>query len=123
MSLSAVPLVDLAAQYHLLKSEVDAAIRRVVESCAFAGGEEVAAFEAELASYCAAGPAPRPRLRCAACASGTDAIYLALRAMGVGPGDEVITVAHTFAATAGAIRLTGARPVFVDVVPDTMLMD
>ncbi len=123
MSLSAVPFVDLAAQYRFLKSEVDAAIRRVLESCAFVGGEEAAAFEAELASYCAAGPAPRPHLRCVACANGTDAIYLVLRAMGVGPGDEVITVAHTFAATAEAIGLTGARPVFVDVLPDTMLMD
>jgi dTDP-4-amino-4,6-dideoxygalactose transaminase len=118
-----IPLVDLAVQYRTIQAEVDAAIRRVLERSAFIGGEEVEAFAAEFAAYCAAGREPTGPLHCAPCGNGTDALYLALRALGIGPGDEVITVAHTFIATAEAIGLTGARPVFVDVLPDTLLMD
>lgn len=117
----AIPLVDLRAQYQELKTEIDAAIRRVVERTAFIGGEEVTRFEEEFAAYCSAG-ASTP-LHCAGCGNGTDALYLALRALGIGPGDEVITVAHTFIATAEAISLTGAQPVFVDVRDSTLLMD
>jgi dTDP-4-amino-4,6-dideoxygalactose transaminase len=129
-----VPFVDLSAQYQTIKPEIDAAIQGVIDRSAFVGGEAVGTFEAEFAAYCGAGgDAPpsngRPAgpeegpLHCAGCANGTDAIYLALRAMEIGPGDEVITVAHTFTATAEAIVLAGARPVFVDVLPDTMLID
>lgn len=121
-----IPLVDLHAQYREIGTDVNAAIERVIRKGAFIGGEEVRSFQAEFAAYCAA-PAvdgqPAPELHCAACGNGTDALYLSLRALGVGRGDEVITVAHTFIATAEAITLTGARPVFVDVLEDTMLMD
>ncbi|HLL73722.1 MAG TPA: DegT/DnrJ/EryC1/StrS family aminotransferase [Pyrinomonadaceae bacterium] len=125
-----VPFVDLRAQYLDIKAEVDAAIQGVIDRNAFIGGEEVRAFQEEFAAYCAqqagraaGGARPRAKLHCATCGNGTDAIYLTLRALGVGPGDEVITVAHTFIATTEAISMTGARPVFVDVLPDTMLMD
>lgn len=116
-----IPLVDLRAQYLQLKGEIDGAIRRVVERTSFIGGEEVARFEEEFAAYCSVG-ASQP-VHCAGCGNGTDALYLALRALGIGPGDEVITVAHTFIATAEAITLTGARPVFVDIRDSTLLMD
>jgi dTDP-4-amino-4,6-dideoxygalactose transaminase len=118
-----VRFVDLPAQYRSIKDEVAAAMRRVLDRCAFVGGDEVAAFERELAEYCADGDLPAARRHCVGVANGTDALYLALRAMGVGPGDEVITVANTFIATAATIAQTGARPVFVDVCADTMLMD
>jgi dTDP-4-amino-4,6-dideoxygalactose transaminase len=125
-----VPFVDLKAQYLDIKGEVDAAIQRVIDRNAFIGGEDVRAFQEEFAAYCAEqagraaeGERPRAKLHCATCGNGTDAIYLTLRALGIGPGDEVITVAHTFIATTEAISMTGARPVFVDVLPDTMLMD
>jgi dTDP-4-amino-4,6-dideoxygalactose transaminase len=111
-----IPLVDLNAQYLALKPEIDAAMERVLARSAFIGGEDHQQFEAEFAAYCEASA-------CAGVGNGTDALYLTLRALGVGPGDEVITVAHTFIATAEAISLTGARPVFVDVREDTMLMD
>ncbi len=117
MGATKIPFVDLAGQYRSIREEVDAAIARVVTSCEFVGGSEVAAFETELSRYCGDG------LHALGCANGTDALYLVLRALGVGPGDEVITVAHTFIATAEAIGLTGARPVFVDVLEDTLLMD
>jgi dTDP-4-amino-4,6-dideoxygalactose transaminase len=111
-----IPLVDLRAQYEAIQPEIDGAIRRVVESAAFIGGEEVQAFEREFAEFCGAGST-------AGVANGSDALYLALRALGVGPGDEVITVANTFIATVEAITLVGARPVFVDLCADTMLID
>jgi dTDP-4-amino-4,6-dideoxygalactose transaminase len=111
-----IQLVDLKAQYHSIKSEIDSAIQRVIENSAFVGGKEVKQFEAEFAAYCEA-------KACVGVGNGTDAIYLTLRAMGIGPGDEVITVAHTFIATSEAISMTGARPVFVDIKEDTMLMD
>ena len=111
-----IQLVDLNAQYHSIKSEVDSVIQRVIDSSAFVGGKEIKQFEAEFAAYCEA-------RACVGVGNGTDAIYLTLRALGVGPGDEVITVAHTFIATSEAISMTGARPVFVDIKEDTMLMD
>jgi len=111
-----VPLVDLHAQYLTIKSEVDAAIEKAIARSAFIGGEEVRNFELEFAQYCEA-------RACVGVGNGTDALYLTLRAMGIGAGDEVITVAHTFIATTEAISSTGARPVFVDIKPDTMLMD
>ena len=103
-----VPIVDLRAQYHSIQPEVDSAIARVVASTQFIGGEECRLFEQEFAAYCGARHA-------IGVANGTDALTVALRAYGIGPGDEVVTVANTFIATGEAILLNGARPVFVDV--------
>ena len=111
-----MPFVDLAAQYDSIQNEINAAIRRVLQNHHFILGPETSAFEREFAEYCRVP-------HCVACANGTDALALALRACGVGPGDEVITVSHTFAATAEAVCLAGALPVFVDVRDDTLLMD
>ena len=111
-----IPFVDLQAQYLSIKPEIDAAMQRVVDRTAFIGGEGLKKFEDEFASFCTA-------KACVDCGNGTDALYLALRALGVGRGDEVITVAHTFIATTEAISQTGAKPVFVEIREDTMLMD
>ncbi len=105
-----IPLADLQAQYQVIGEEIDAAIRRVISKSSFILGPEVANFEQAFAAYCGAE-------HCAGVSSGTAALELALRAMGVGTGDEVITVAHTFIATAEAISVVGATPVFVDVDP------
>jgi dTDP-4-amino-4,6-dideoxygalactose transaminase len=113
---AAIPLVDLKAQYAQIGPAIDAAIRRVVESAEFIMGPDVGAFEAAYASFCGA-------QACVGVSSGTSALELALRAFGVGPGDEVITVAHTFIATAEAISAVGARPVFVDIDPNTYTLD
>lgn len=109
-------MLDLRAQHATIRSEVMAAVERVVDSQMFVLGPEVAELECELAGYCAAPYA-------VACASGTDALILAMRALGIGPGDEVITVPFSFYATASCIALTGARPVFTDIEPDTFNMD
>ena len=103
-----IPLIDLKAQYHNIKKEIDLAIARVLESSQFVLGDEVSAFEEEFAAYCGA----RYGI---AVNSGTSALHLSLLAAGIGPGDEVITVPFTFVATAAAIGYTGARPVFVDI--------
>ncbi len=114
--MATIPLVDLKAQYDSIREEIDRAMHEVIERSAFVQGKEVREFEAEFASYCGS-------TGCVGVGNGTDAIYLTLRALGIGPGDEVITVAHTFIATAEAITLAGADPVFVDVRPDTLLLD
>jgi dTDP-4-amino-4,6-dideoxygalactose transaminase len=111
-----VPFLDLKAQYASIKGEINAAIQEVLDSCAFAGGPFVEKFEKEWASYCGVKYA-------VGVGSGTDALWLALLALGVGPGDEVITVPNSFLATAEAISLAGATPVFVDVDPRTYTMD
>jgi dTDP-4-amino-4,6-dideoxygalactose transaminase len=111
-----VPLLDLPAQIARIRPEIDDAIGRVLASARFVGGDEVGGFEREFAAYCGVPHA-------CAVANGTDALVLALRAYGVGPGDEVVTVANTFIATGEAILLNGARPVFVDVDPRTFTMD
>jgi dTDP-4-amino-4,6-dideoxygalactose transaminase len=111
-----VPFLDLKAQYQTIKEEIDAAIQEVVNSCAFAGGPFVAKFEEEFAAYCDC-------VHVAGVGSGTEALWLALAALGIGPGDEVITVPNTFIATAEAISFCGAHPVFVDVDPATFNMD
>jgi dTDP-4-amino-4,6-dideoxygalactose transaminase len=111
-----IPLVGLLEQYRTIKPEIDEAMARVVENSAFIGGEEVRLFESEFAAYCEA-------KACVGVGNGTDALYLTLKCLGIGPGDEVITVAHTFIATSEAISMTGARPVFIDIKKDTMLMD
>jgi dTDP-4-amino-4,6-dideoxygalactose transaminase len=113
---SVTPMVDLGAQYRRIKPAVDAAIARVVESGQFIKGEDCRLFEAEFAAWCGVGDA-------AGVANGTDALTLAIKAFGVGAEDEVITVSNTFIATGEAILLNGARPVFVDVDPDTFTMD
>jgi dTDP-4-amino-4,6-dideoxygalactose transaminase len=111
-----IPLVDLKAQYALIKAEVDAAIQRVLDSTSFILGGEVTEFEQSFAAHAGARGA-------VGVASGTAALMLALRACGVGPGDEVITTAHTFVATAEAISQTGATPVFVDIDLRTFNLD
>jgi dTDP-4-amino-4,6-dideoxygalactose transaminase len=111
-----IPYLDLKAQYQSIKPEIDAAIARVLESCQFVLGSEVADFEHEFATYCGAA-------ECIALNSGTSALHLALLAGGVGPGDEVLTVPFTFVASVAAVIYTGARPVLVDIDPRTFTMD
>lgn len=111
-----IPFIDLTAQYSQIRTEIDSAIARVLESGEFILGDEVAAFEAEFASYCGAGHG-------IAVNSGTSALHLALLAAGIGPGDEVITVPFTFVATVAAIRYAGAIPVFVDIESLSYNMD
>lgn len=111
-----IPLVDLKAQYALIREDVDRAMREVVESSAFIMGPQIARFEAAFAAFSGA-------RHCVGVSSGTSALELSLRVLGVGQGDEVITVAHTFIATAEAISAVGATPVFVDVDPITYCMD
>jgi dTDP-4-amino-4,6-dideoxygalactose transaminase len=111
-----VPLLDLKAQYADIRRDVDDAVKRVMESTRFIGGPEVAGLEEEVARYsqCAHG---------IGVASGTDALLLSLRALGVGPGDEVITSAYSFFASAGTIANNGATPVFVDIDPRSYNLD
>ncbi|MBW9088607.1 DegT/DnrJ/EryC1/StrS family aminotransferase [Rhizobium wenxiniae] len=111
-----IPLLDLKAQYASIKSEIDAAVLGVLASGQYTLGDEVASFEQEFADYCGVRHA-------IAVNSGTSALHLSLLAAGVGPGDEVITVPFTFVATASAICYAGARPVFVDVEPQTLTID
>lgn len=111
-----IPLGDLVTEYRSIQSEIDAAIRRVLESGQFILGPNVRALEQEVASYLGVPLA-------VGVGSGTDALVLALRALGIGPGDEVIVPAYTFFATAEAVMLAGARPVFVDVEPDSYCLD
>jgi len=110
------PFIDLKAQYRTIQPEIDAAIREVIESTAFIGGKYARAFETSFARACGVS-------RAVGASSGTTALHLALAALGVGPGDEVITVPNTFIATAEMISITGARPVFVDVEDATFNMD
>lgn len=106
-----IPLVDLNAQYHGIKHDVDAAIQDVLDSAQFINGPQVGEFEANFAAFSGVRHA-------VGVGNGTDALILALQALGVGPGDEVITAVNTFIATAEAISSVGATPVFVDVDPN-----
>jgi len=111
-----VPYLDLRAQYQSIKPEIDAAVARVLDSCQFVLGSEVAGFEQEFAAYCGTA-------ECIALNSGTSALHLALLAAGVGPGDEVITVPFTFVASVAAVIYAGARPVLVDIDPLSFTID
>jgi dTDP-4-amino-4,6-dideoxygalactose transaminase len=111
-----VPLCDIQASYRDLRPQFEAAVARVLESGQVILGPEVAALEEEIARYCGAGFG-------VGCGSGTDALSLALHALEIGPGDEVILPTFTFFATAGSIARTGARPVFVDIDPATYNLD
>jgi dTDP-4-amino-4,6-dideoxygalactose transaminase len=111
-----IPLVDLAVQHAQVADEVQAGWARVVAAGAFIGGPDVAAFESEFAAFSGVG-------HVVGVANGTDALELALRARGVGPGDEVVVPANTFVATAEAVSRVGARPVLVDCDPDHLLID
>lgn len=111
-----IPILDLTAQYTALREEIEAAAVRVLRSGRYVLGPEVEALEAELGAMPGLG-------HVVSCASGTDALSLALRALDVGPGDEILIPAFTFAAPAEAAALTGATPVFVDINPDTFLID
>ncbi len=111
-----IPLIDLKAQHRAIREELDAAIHRVLDDCAFILGSEVTAFEQEFAAYSGA---------CFGIGvnSGTSALHLALLAAGVGPGDEVITTPFTFVASVATIGYTGAKPVLVDIEPRTCNID
>jgi dTDP-4-amino-4,6-dideoxygalactose transaminase len=111
-----VKFVDLSAQHKTLETEIKEVFNRVLANCSFVLGPEVEKFEKAFASYCEVA-------HCVAVTNGTAALQLVLQGLGVGPGDEVITVAHTFIATAEAINAAGARPVFVDIDPASYTMD
>src|SRR5579862_1496556 len=111
-----IPLVNLNRQYQSLAPEIDAAIKDVCTRGDFVLGRAVAAFEASFAAYVTA-------RHCVGVASGTDALHLILRALGIGPGDEVILPANTFIATAQAVWCCGAQPVLVDCDERTATID
>ena len=108
-----IPILDLSAQNEALRSQLDLAIARVIDNSSYILGEEVAAFENEFAAYTGT-------RHCVAVANGTDALALSLRAIGVSPGDEVITTSHSASATAAAIQQIGAQPVFADIESDSL---
>ena len=112
----AVPLLDLSRQYALLKPEIEKAVFEILDKSSFILGPQVAKFEERVAELCEVKHA-------VGVASGTDALLIALRACGVEPGDEVITTDFSFFASAGVIARLGARPVFVDIEPDTYNID
>jgi dTDP-4-amino-4,6-dideoxygalactose transaminase len=111
-----IPPVDLTRQYQLIKAEADSAVLKILNSGSYIGGEAIATFERELANYIGV-------KECVSCNSGTDALFLALRALNIGVGDEVITTPFSFFATAEVITRVGAKPVFIDIDPDTFNFD
>jgi dTDP-4-amino-4,6-dideoxygalactose transaminase len=111
-----IQFVDLKAQYESIKPEIDKAISDVISKTAFVGGTFLTSFEKAFAAFCNV-------KNCVGVGNGTDAIYIALKALGIGPGDEVITVANSFIATSEAITMTGAKVVFVDINPQTYNID
>lgn len=115
-SMKPIQMVDLLGQYEKIKPEVDAALLNVIKSTAFINGPEVKAFEQELAAYLGV-------KHVIACANGTDALQIAMMALGLEPGDEVITASFTFVATVEVVALLGITPVFADVLPGTFNLD
>lgn len=111
-----IPFLDLHAQYKSIKAEIDSAISECISNTSFVGGEKVRAFEREFSEYIGS-------QHCIGCGNGTDAIELALRALNIGPGDEVIVPALSWIATAGAVSNVGADPVFVDILDEEFTMD
>ena len=111
-----VPFVDLKAQYANIKDEIDQAIAEVISKTAFIGGPFAKSFEEKFAEFCNV-------KYCVGVGNGTDALFIALKALGIGEGDEVITAANSFIATSEAITMTGAKVVFVDIDPKTYNMD
>lgn len=111
-----IPFVDLKSQYESIKEEMDKAIATVISQTAFIGGSHVKNFEEAFSKFIGV-------KNCVGVGNGTDALYLSLKAMGIGPGDEVITAANSFIATSEAITMTGARVVFVDINPKTYNID
>jgi dTDP-4-amino-4,6-dideoxygalactose transaminase len=114
--LNIIPPLDLGRQYQALQTEINTAVLSVLASSQYIGGPVVAQFEQNFANYI-------ETPFCISCNSGTDALYLALRAFDIGPGDEVITSPFSFIATAEVISMVGATPVFVDIVPQTFNLD
>ena len=114
--MSQVPFLDLGAAYRELQPEIDAAVLRVLASGWYIGGGEVSAFEAEFAAYCGAG-------HCVGVGNGFDALHLALRALDIGPGDEVIVASNSYIATVLAVSMVGATPVLVEPDPATFNLD
>jgi dTDP-4-amino-4,6-dideoxygalactose transaminase len=111
-----IPFVDLKSQYDSIKEEIDSAIATVLSQTAFVGGAHLKNFEDAFATFCGV-------KHCIGVANGTDALFIALKTLGIGPGDEVITVANSFIATSEAITATGAKVVFVDIDPTTYNID
>src|SRR5438046_7734531 len=111
-----IPFIDLNAHHEPIRAELMAAIGEVIDSSAFAGGPFVAKFEEDFAAFCGSSYA-------IGVGNGTDALWLSLLALGIGPGDEVITAPMTFMATAEAISFCGAKPVFVDIDERTYTLD
>ncbi len=111
-----IPLVDLQSQYKGIKKEIDSVIEDVISRSAFIGGQYLNDFETSFASFCSVN-------HCIGVGNGTDAIFIALKAMGIGAGDEVITAANSFIATSEAITMTGAKVVFADIDPHTYNID
>ncbi|MFB3924912.1 MAG: DegT/DnrJ/EryC1/StrS family aminotransferase [Syntrophales bacterium] len=111
-----IPFIDLKAQYESIRDEITSALQQVLDHAGFIGGTFVSTFEREFAAFCG-------RRYAAGVSSGTSALWAALHGLGVGPGDEVITVPNTFIATAEAISRCGAKPVFVDIREDTYTMN
>ena len=111
-----IPFVDLKTQYESIKREIDNAISEVISNTAFISGPYAKSFENAFAEFCKV-------KHCVGVGNGTDALYIALRALGIGAGDEVITAANSFIATSEAITMTGANVAFVDIDPETYNMD
>ena len=111
-----VPFVDLKSQYASIRTEIDRAISQVLDETSFVGGRFLEGFEKSFAGFCAA-------KHCVGVGNGTDAIFLTLKALGIGTGDEVITAANSFIATSEAVTMAGARVVFADIDPSTFNLD
>jgi len=109
-----IPFVDLIAQYKNIKSKIDLAINNVIEQTAFIGGKYVKQFEADFEKEIGVN-------HVIACANGTDSLYIIMKSLGIGPGDEVMTVANSWISSSETISQTGAKPVFIDIEEQWML--